>query len=1362
MKRIVSMILLFALLFTGLSFPAQSVADSDHPITLTITCDPAPELEGEGTIPDLLFTIRNTGSEDYTLHDAKLFGGFEDDEKDIGDSSFTVLAGSSKEFHLTDVPVSEDQLDREIVYRLTWNELETLIDEETGEATFIYHPREATASITIERFVIPELTVTAACAEPYVRAEETFTVTYTISNNTAFDITGIRLYDPEQSMQTIPLPSNELLSGESMTVDAEYKMGTENMTFCPCIEYLSRRREMKTTAAETLTVENVSVDLLVETELRSATAKGNVFAVMITNRGNRPVTDIRVFDEINTQIEEPFSLEPDENYTVVCIIMPAVSADVVRTVRFHVTATDYFGKEFRVDDPGQYQVVPYVEPDSVRLVLSAVLQSPYYNEDGKLCASVQFIIRNNGDVKIHNAVLQELTLFGEVKTYDELLEGDTYLMKVYQLDGVKELRFQVTAVDPAGEPCSSDIIRLDLSGLKELADQKDDAVLVYTQNDYMQDIDTRYTGVLRMATIIGLSVAALCAIICIILYAVEIRIRSKLPAEFEDEMERVLRSTKRRTPKQLFTDAPTEQFGYVAPIKLRNYGELTEEEAKERRALYARRLEENIRKEGAKPNARPQTPANARIDDDGTRVIPVARRTTPEPNKTPSQTVGGTQAIPVVRRTAPEPNKTPSQTVLGTQAVPVVRRTAPEPEHIPEKKPDSTRIIPTVHPKATEPMPDGTQVIPVVRPKETESKPDGTQAIHTVRRTAPEPEHISEKKPDGTRIIPTVHPKATESKPDGTQVIPSVRRTTLEPEHIPEKKPDGTRVIRTVWTKESDSITESVPNLKPERNLANTIVGGDVPGAPPEPEPEQIMDSERNPANTIVGGDVLDVPSKPEPEQIMDSERNPANTIVGDVDLDVPPEPEPIPEWSMEPEPEPDNPPDSLREPPSLAQGGQGDISEPETKSEPDHEPEDKPVSESISEAEPDSVHNPANTIVGGDVLGAPPEPETIPERSMEPKPEPDNPPDSLREPPSLAQGGQGDITEPETKTEPDPEPEEKPIPESISEPEPESECNPANTIVGGDVPGAPHEPEQEPKPSMDPEPEPIPGPEPGHEQESEFANTIVGDVVLDVPPEPEQEPKPSMEPETALESYMDPEPEPDNPSDSLCESPSLTQGGQGDISEPETKTESDPEPEDKPVSESIPEPEPESESELSMDPEPEPIPGQEPERNPANTIVGGDVLDAPSEPEPIPERSMEPETAFEPSMRPASEPEPDNPSDSLRESPSLAQGGQGDISEPETKTEPDPEPEEKPIPESISEPEPESESEWSMEHEPKPDNPPDSLREPPSLIQGGQRAKPDSEPELPQHVSAIRREYEKPVPARRPVELQPIRRIGR
>ena len=977
MKRIVSMILLAALLITGLSFPAESRAESDHPITLTITCDPTPELEGEGTIPDLLFTIRNTGKEDYTLYDAKLFGGYEDDEKEIGGDAFSILAGSSKEFHLTDVPVAEEQLGREIVYRLTWNELETQIDEETGEATFLTHPRETTASITVERFVIPELTVTASCEEPYVRTDETFIVSYTISNDTAFDITGIRLYDPEQSMQTILLPSGELLSGESMTVTAEYKMGAEDMTFRPCIEYLSRRREMKTTAAETLTVANVSVDLLVETELRSATIKGTVFAVMITNRGNRPVTDIRVFDEINTLIEEPFSLGPDENYTVVCTITPAVSSDVVRTVRFHVTATDWFGQEIRIDDPGQYQVVPYVEPDSVRLVLSAVLQSPYYNEDGKLCASVQFIIRNNGDVKIHNAVLKELTLFGDVKTYPELLEGDTYLMQVYQLDGVKELRFQVTAFDPAGEACSSDIVRLDLSGLKELADRKDDAVLVYTQNEYMQDIDTKYTGVLRTATIIGLSVAALCAIICIILYAVEIRIRSKLPGEFEDEMERVLRSTKRRTPKQLFTDAPTEQFGYVAPIKLRNYGELTEEEAKERRELYARRLEETVRKETGKSNVRPQTPVRERVEGDGTRVIPTVRKTAPEPAHPSEAKSEGTQVIPVVRRTAPEPAHSSEPKPDGTRVIPTVRKTAPEPAHSSEAKHDSTQVIPTIRKTTPEPVPS------------SEPKPEGTRVITTVRKTAPEPAHSPEAKLDGTRVIPVVRRTApepahsSEPKSDSTPVIPVIHpNPVIDPVPQPPVVPvtEESEPIRIFEPRRSHPAADNPPDTQ---SVPPSLAQGGqevTPELEPEPEPESVPEPLPEPVPE----------SETEPEQEFEF----ANTIVGDGVPDVPPEPEPVPIPSMKSEPEPYNPPDTQSVPPSLAQGGQGVVPEPEMLME--------------SELITDSVRNSANTIVGDGVPDVPPEPEPVPEPLME------------REPEQV------------------PEPLSEPVPESESEPEQE------------------------------------------------------------------------------------------------------------------------------------------------------------------------------------------------------------------------------------------------------------------------------------------------------------------------------------
>ena len=238
MKRILIFFCVVALL-AGLCLPARGAAEDDHPITLSITCDPEPELEGDGVIPDLLFTIRNTGDTDYTLENAKLIGGYENIERVLTES-ITVLAGGTKEFHLTDVPVLDEQLNHKITYKLSWEESKPIEDEETGIITFETHRRETTASITLERFIVPELSVSAACEKKSVRADEKFEVVYTIRNDTAFDMTGLRLYDPEQSMQSIPLPDSDLSAGDSLTVRVTYQMGLTNMTFDPRIEYISR------------------------------------------------------------------------------------------------------------------------------------------------------------------------------------------------------------------------------------------------------------------------------------------------------------------------------------------------------------------------------------------------------------------------------------------------------------------------------------------------------------------------------------------------------------------------------------------------------------------------------------------------------------------------------------------------------------------------------------------------------------------------------------------------------------------------------------------------------------------------------------------------------------------------------------------------------------------------------------------------------------------------------------------------------------------------------------------------------------------------------------------------------------------
>ncbi len=812
-RRIVSFICIAVLLLAGLVLPARAKAEGEHPITMTITCDPMPELEGEGTIPDLLFTIRNGGAEDYTLNHAKLTGGFEDRELML-DESFTVLAGATKEFHLTEVPIADDQLDCDILYTLTWEETQIAVDEETGDPSFVSVTRETTALIRIERFVIPELKVFAEAEDDRVRAGDTFAVVYTIVNDTMFDMSGIRLYDPDQSMLTIPMESSELTAGETRTVRIEYTMGETGMTFCPRVEYVARQRELTTDAEERVSVSSVTVSLLVSAQMYPADEEGTQFAITVKNAGNQTLTNVRLFDEINTAIDQPFDLAPDQSKVVMFTVQPALSADRIRSVSFHAEATDCFGATVYAEDPDFYDVVPYVDSGDVHLALYVVLQKPFYDENGKLCATIQFEIRNYSKVRIHDAVLSELELFGEVVRYADLVQGETYCTQVYQLDGVSELRFRLEARDPANQVCSSETVRLDLSQLKELADQKNDPVYVYPVNPYTQDLDAKFRSVLRIVLIVGLSVAAICGAVCVILLVSERRLKKKLPPAFEEDLENAMRSTKRRMQDQLFSDAPTERFGYVAPIKLRNYGELTEQEATERQEAYRRGLREDIRREDARlasakrtPVPKPPLPADPATAE--TRVMQTVRPVAEEMVRTD-----------LPKKPAPSPiiEQFRENAAEETAAFSLPRESEPEPV------PAETTVFTLPREPEAEPVPAETTVFSLPREPEAESVPAETVQTDGSKRPEPSP------------VIEQFRESAAEPEPE------------IEPEIVPEPGSEP----------EQEAIAEPEPEPEPEI----------VPDPEPEPEQEAIADPEPEPEQEAIA----EPEPEPEPEIVPDPE----------------------------------------------------------------------------------------------------------------------------------------------------------------------------------------------------------------------------------------------------------------------------------------------------------------------------------------------------------------------------------------------------------------------------------------------------------------------------------------------------------
>ena len=784
-KRIAILICILSILFAGISLPAGGFADGDHPITLTITCDPDPELEEGGTIPDLLFTIHNTGTSDYTLKNATLSGGYEDRELSL-DERITVLAGGTKEFHLADVPITDAQLDTDVVYQLSWTETEIREDTETGEYSTVEHKRDTSAAVNIPRFVLPELTVTVRSDAERARVGESFTVVYTIENNTKYDMSGLKLYDPEQSMQRIELPSAELYSGEKRSVEITCTMGKKDMTFRPVIEYTVRQREMVSQTQQPLKIESIVVDLTIGVQQYPTTREGASFAITVTNAGNRTVTDIRLFDEINTSIGDAFDLAPEQSKVLEFSVPSAVASGVIRKVRFHLRAVDCFGTTFTVTDPNQYDAIPYVDTDAVKLYLYVEMEKAFYDDNGKLCGTIQFEIRNYSDVTLHNAVLREENLFGKIVEYGELQNGETYDSETYQLDGVQSLEFYVKAYDPAGNEYKTGEVRLDLTNLKALADQSDEPVYVYPYNPFFKNLIQDLKKPVMLTLIVVLSVVAACMIACIALFIAERKLKAKLPPAFEDDMEKAMRKTQRRMDNPLFKDAPTEQFGYTVPIKLRDYGELTEQEAEARRQQYAKKLRENLDRDAkaasAKPTGNPTPEPENRQEEPKfaqTRIIPVSRikpkEETPQKNAKAVQEDSKRTGIPPAPTAAktytpkPEPFKEEAKPPYETQPIPIKPRT---------EKPTAER-----NPKQE----------PIKQPKQEKTiKPEQTVEPEPIETIVPEPEQAVEPEPIET-IVPeperTVEPEPVEAtipEPERTVGPESVETIVPEPEQAEE------------------------------------------------------------------------------------------------------------------------------------------------------------------------------------------------------------------------------------------------------------------------------------------------------------------------------------------------------------------------------------------------------------------------------------------------------------------------------------------------------------------------------------------------------------------------------------------------
>ncbi len=568
-KRFHLHILLLAVILLWMAFPAW--AENEEPLSMTVEADPDCLLSEAGDMTFFRFTVKNNLEEDYVLDALTLQGDLLEEPKLISET-YTISANDVLEFTLENVRIEEDEFDRDLSFSLTWQTASFAPEDEAHEDPIVTD-HVLSVSIRIERFIEP---VMGLIVEPDVllaREGDPVTVTYTLVNDTKFDMTNLTLQDMGISQPSVTLPTTALNAGERMEAKATLTMGSSALELNPTAQYTVRGIESKASAQQIVTVEYVQVDLKMTVEKYPATAEGTLFRITLANDGTHPVTDIRLVDEIGSLIAEGIALEAGAERTVSCTVPSAVSSGSVRYISFEATGFDCVGGTVTVKSPSAYEVLPFVDSDQVRLKLSVLLENSVQSDDGSSRMSVLFEIRNDSNVPIRNAVITEGDYFrGVVNEYEFLSTGVTTFEKEFVVPaGTRSLTFVLTAMDPAQTQYASAPMTLDLSPLTAPKPTSLPPIRPGERVDVTGTIyDTElYVRIFRMTALIVFALLLVFLLLSVIFRVAELNVRRWLPKESSLRPFGPRKTPTGPIPTKVRGDAVHDQFGYLQPAKLR-------------------------------------------------------------------------------------------------------------------------------------------------------------------------------------------------------------------------------------------------------------------------------------------------------------------------------------------------------------------------------------------------------------------------------------------------------------------------------------------------------------------------------------------------------------------------------------------------------------------------------------------------------------------------------------------------------------------------------------------------------------------------------------------------------------------------
>ena len=387
-----------------------------------------------GELTDVTIALRNDSTEPMTNISVSAEGQTYNYDK-------TIEPGDTLELIVPNFLVTAEMVNTDVEFVIKWTEGSYPMS--ASQSVFIRDANSQIPSLQPEE----QIEFTCYCDNPQAERGDIIEISYTVTNNSELKMTDITITDKNVSDKPI-VSGKSVSAGDSATFTYDFTMGSENVTASPIMSYYFENDDnIKSLQGNSVTLENVSVNMDVNIAQLEATEKGTEFLIKIANNGNKSIKSIRVYQGLEatdeTKIQHAFDLGIGESREISYIEKSKGKSEVTFIITGQLVTGEPY--EFKSET---YTVWEYIN-GTVDMSIEAEVESAI-DADGYV--SIDFIAKNLGTVDMSSLVLSEEHM-GKIGSFSDLAGGGEEKIGLTLYVGeAREMKFTLTGIAPTGQP----------------------------------------------------------------------------------------------------------------------------------------------------------------------------------------------------------------------------------------------------------------------------------------------------------------------------------------------------------------------------------------------------------------------------------------------------------------------------------------------------------------------------------------------------------------------------------------------------------------------------------------------------------------------------------------------------------------------------------------------------------------------------------------------------------------------------------------------------------------------------------------------------------------------------------------------